>query len=220
MIYIAAVDMELTYQLIQYGYMRRRTKNRIAELRNAQRMTQQELADAVGAHWITISKLERGRMKLTTDWLEKLAVPLGAHPRDLLPDVDFGFTLAEPDRIYSARKLPAPKMAPIWLTIQDDTHEPLLHTGDEVQLLPLTNLIGKQRKNAEGRLAFGGPANDGSFGFLSRGEKAGRYDLVWFGNLVLLDNIRAADLYLVATITFRLDRAKKLQEPAGQQKLI
>jgi DNA-binding XRE family transcriptional regulator len=212
------VDIERTYELIQYGYMKRRAKNRIAEMRNAQRMTQQELADAVGAHWITISKLERGRMKLTTDWLEKLAVPLRARPRDLLPDVDFGFTFAEADRIYSARKLPAPKTAPIWLTIQDGTHEPLLHAGDEVELLPLSNLIGKQRKRAEGRLAFGGPANDSSFGFLSRGERAGRYDLIWFGNLVL-NNIKAADLYLVATITFHLDRVKKPQE-AGQQTLI
>jgi DNA-binding XRE family transcriptional regulator len=213
------MDIEAPYQLIQYGYMRKRANNRIAEVRNAQRMTQQELADAVGAHWITISKLERGRMKLTTDWLEKLAVPLRARPRDLLPDVDFGFTLSEPERVYSARNLPARKMAPIWLTIQDDTREPLLHAGDEVQLLPLTNLIGKQRKRAEGRLAFGGPANDSSFGFLGRGERAGRYDLFWFGKFVL-NNIKAADLYLVATITFHLDRVKKPQEAAGQQKLI
>ena len=90
--------------------MMKRARNRIAEVRNARMMTQQELADAVGAHWITISKLERARMKLTTEWLDKLAVPLGVRPRDLLPDVDIAFRLTEPERIYSARKLPAPKI--------------------------------------------------------------------------------------------------------------
>ena len=79
----------------QYGYMKNSPKNRIAEERLARGMTQQQLADAVGAHWITISKLERGRIKLTTDWLEKLAKPLGVRAGDLLPDTshssEYGF---------------------------------------------------------------------------------------------------------------------------------
>ena len=43
--------------------MKNQPKNRIAEERKARGMTQQQLADAVGAHWITISKLERGRIQ-------------------------------------------------------------------------------------------------------------------------------------------------------------
>lgn len=61
---------------------------RIAPLRKAAGMTQQELADAVGAHLITISRLERGEIKLTEEWMRKLAGPLGlADPSHLMgPD--------------------------------------------------------------------------------------------------------------------------------------
>jgi DNA-binding XRE family transcriptional regulator len=199
--------------------MTNRARNRIAEVRNARRMTQQELADAVGAHWITISKLERGRMKLTTEWLDKLAAPLGVRPRDLLPDVDIAFRLTESERIYSARKLPALKMPPVWRTIEGDTLEPFLHAGDEVELLPLTNLVGKQRKRAEGRLAFAGHTNDSPFGFVRRVERPGRYDLFWFEHLVL-DNIKASDIYLVAAITFHLDRVIRPRQSSDEGKLI
>jgi DNA-binding XRE family transcriptional regulator len=164
--------------------MTNRARNRIAEVRHTRQMTQQELADAVGAHWITISKLERGRMKLTTDWLDKLAEPLGVPPRDLLPDAQTAFGLAEPERRYSARKLRALKMPSIRRTIEGGTLEPFLHAGDEVELEPLTNLVGKQRKRAEGRLAFVGPTTDGPCGFVHHGERPGRYDLFWFGDLV------------------------------------
>lgn len=60
--------------------------NRIAELREVAGMTQGELGEAVGAHWITISKLERGAIKLTQDWMNRLALPLGVTPSELLPD--------------------------------------------------------------------------------------------------------------------------------------
>ncbi|WP_082523925.1 helix-turn-helix transcriptional regulator [Methylobacterium sp. Leaf399] len=51
--------------------------NRIAEIRKKKGMTQQALADAVGAHWITISKLERGKLPLSFEWAEKLGSALG-----------------------------------------------------------------------------------------------------------------------------------------------
>lgn len=51
--------------------------NKIAEVRKQRQLTQQQLADKVGVHWMTISKLERGRMQLTQDWIEKIALALG-----------------------------------------------------------------------------------------------------------------------------------------------
>lgn len=51
--------------------------NRLKEFRQAAGLTQEALARRVGAHWITISKLERGQMKLTTEWMERLAPHLG-----------------------------------------------------------------------------------------------------------------------------------------------
>ena len=69
----------------KYGYMTTKApKIALLRVRNARGMTQQKLADQVGAHWITISKLERGIIKLTTEWMEKLAAPLGVHPWELL----------------------------------------------------------------------------------------------------------------------------------------
>jgi DNA-binding XRE family transcriptional regulator len=58
--------------------------NRIAEFRKKRGLTQGELGKKVGAHWITISKLEHGKMKLTYDWLDKLAVYLRAEPEELV----------------------------------------------------------------------------------------------------------------------------------------
>src|SRR5437667_7713739 len=64
--------------------MKKSPSNRIAEERKSAGMSQQDLATAVGSHWITISKLERGRMKLTTLWMEKLARALNVLPIDFL----------------------------------------------------------------------------------------------------------------------------------------
>jgi transcriptional regulator with XRE-family HTH domain len=58
--------------------------NRIAEIRKTTGMSQQEVADAARVHWVTISKLERGHIKLTTQWMEKLAAVLGVQPADLM----------------------------------------------------------------------------------------------------------------------------------------
>lgn len=58
--------------------------NRIAEHRKARGFTQQQLADAVGSHWITISKLERGVMRLSDDWRILIADALGVDEWDLV----------------------------------------------------------------------------------------------------------------------------------------
>lgn len=60
------------------------TGNRIAELRSSKNWSQQDLADAVGAHWTTISKLETGKIKLTTQWMDKFATALGVQTAEIL----------------------------------------------------------------------------------------------------------------------------------------
>lgn len=59
--------------------------NRIADVRKRAGLSQQDLAERVGSHWITISKLERGKMQLTAAWLERLSEALGADIMDFLP---------------------------------------------------------------------------------------------------------------------------------------
>ncbi|NMN56890.1 phage repressor protein C with HTH and peptisase S24 domain [Xanthobacter sp. SG618] len=48
-------------------------------------MSLEDVAEAVGSTSSTISKLERGRLRLTSDWMFRLAPVLGAAPSELLP---------------------------------------------------------------------------------------------------------------------------------------
>lgn len=69
----------------EHSYMKAPRTNRIAEIRKAKGLSQQQLAERVGSHWITISKLERGQMSLTQSWMERLSQSLHVEPEDLLP---------------------------------------------------------------------------------------------------------------------------------------
>ena len=61
-------------------------ENRIKELRKAQGLTLQELAEKVGTSNQQISQLETGRRRLNVDWLERLSGALGCHPLEILED--------------------------------------------------------------------------------------------------------------------------------------
>jgi transcriptional regulator with XRE-family HTH domain len=200
----------------QYHYMKSRlTKyatNRIAEGRRARGMSQQELAVAVGAHWVTISKLERGRIKLTTDWLERLAVPLGVQPRDLLARVKvfpLGFAEEEgPFRskfgVSESRGAFSKRKGAFWVTIDGAAYEPLLHAGDSVELIPWKDLEKGQQMHPDGKLCFFEiKKNTGRFGFVYSGKKHGTYDIFWLGGRVI-EGAKSASISLAATIRFSL----------------
>ena len=53
-------------------------------MRKAKGLTQQQLGEKTGSHWITISKLERGEMKMTFEWASKLAEALGVDVHELM----------------------------------------------------------------------------------------------------------------------------------------
>lgn len=57
--------------------------NRIREMRKLKKVSQRALADLMGVHFVTISKLERGEMQLTLEWLERLAKALKVPSYDL-----------------------------------------------------------------------------------------------------------------------------------------
>ncbi len=63
-------------------------RNRIREVRKSKGIKQNELAEKMNCHWITVSKLERGLIKLNTDWMAKLSEALGVPFQDLLADAD------------------------------------------------------------------------------------------------------------------------------------
>ena len=58
--------------------------NSIALFRKAAKLTQQQLGDLLGVHWVTISKLERGRIKLTLDWADRIGRVLSVDAFNLM----------------------------------------------------------------------------------------------------------------------------------------
>jgi len=59
-------------------------ENRISELRKARGLTLKRLAELVGTSNQQISHLEKGRRRLTLEWMERIAAALECHPSDLL----------------------------------------------------------------------------------------------------------------------------------------
>jgi len=65
---------------LDYGDM----ENRIRELRKERGLTLKRLADLVGTSNQQISHLEKGRRRLTVEWMERIATALECHPSELL----------------------------------------------------------------------------------------------------------------------------------------
>lgn len=62
--------------------------NRIKEIRQRRGVSAQRLAEGLNAHRNTIVKLERGEMKLTTEWMGRIAKALECAPSDLISNGD------------------------------------------------------------------------------------------------------------------------------------
>lgn len=58
--------------------------NRVKELREQKGLSQEQLADRVGAHYTTISKIERGVQQLNVRWMERIAEALGVTVREFV----------------------------------------------------------------------------------------------------------------------------------------
>lgn len=60
--------------------------NRVKEIRKLRKMTQVELAQAVGVAQGSIQKLENGEISLDIKWMKNLALALDVKPYELLPE--------------------------------------------------------------------------------------------------------------------------------------
>jgi len=96
-------------------------ENRISQLRRAQGLTLQHLAERVGTTNQQISHLEKGRRRLTVDWMERLATALACQPFELLsaPPIGTGssgemLTERERDLIAVYRQLDKPEQDVLW----------------------------------------------------------------------------------------------------------
>jgi len=58
-------------------------KNYIKELREAREITQEVLAEKIGTTSQQIYNLEKGKRRLTWDWIQRLAVALECHPMEI-----------------------------------------------------------------------------------------------------------------------------------------
>ena len=61
-------------------------RNRIRELRKARGLTMAELGDAAGTEAPTINKLEKGQMRLTDVWMQRIAKALGVQVAELITE--------------------------------------------------------------------------------------------------------------------------------------
>lgn len=92
--------------------MRETPPNRIREWRKKRGLSQHALGARVGTHNQQISKLETGRLRLSTHWIDKLAPALGVEPWELLNHPHGGKRVrTEQDLLRCFRSLPADRQA-------------------------------------------------------------------------------------------------------------
>lgn len=54
-------------------------------MRQAKKLSQEELADLAGLHFTYVSSVERGERNISIENIAKLAKALGCQPKDLMP---------------------------------------------------------------------------------------------------------------------------------------
>lgn len=148
------------------AFMSEQDANQIAALRKAKRVTQHELAERLGVHVVTISKLERGKMQLTTKWIHLIADALGVHPGDVFAPpqrVDVVFLAGSIKRGNLANfntknmqryayEIDDPEdQASAWIGVADESLAPFFHWGD---VLRFTSYYEDIHLVSEGRLVF------------------------------------------------------------------
>ena len=85
--------------------------NRIRELRKLAELSQEQLGEMIGAHKMTISDLERGKIELTLSYMRKIAKALNVPIDAVLPDADVpSRTTADEQQLLDAYRS-APKSA-------------------------------------------------------------------------------------------------------------
>lgn len=110
-------------------------------------MTQHQLAEALGVHWVTVSNLERGKAQLTQNWLEQLSKFFDVSVTEILGPLPTreivveGF-VANPAGVYMPLDSPIRKeviikdvgdAASYWFEVLDDVWAPFFHMGDLIQ---------------------------------------------------------------------------------------
>lgn len=158
------------------GYMDKTPPNRIAAIRKAKKLSQHKLGEMVGAHWITISKLERGKMQLTSQWMDRLSAALDVDAAEFLSDhsLEREVTLAgciseggsvdlyEDQQVARISLSERYDMVSDWLEVNSHDMEPYFFKNDMIQVMyihdnDVPKLVGRMGyiSTSDGRELFG-----------------------------------------------------------------
>lgn len=141
-------------------------------------------------HWVTISKLERGKTRLTIEWMEKIAELFGVGTFDLVPKPKTVATVQLFGRIVPGAEIePFPDeetrmftvstnfivdTETMWFVVEDDALYPWFHSGDHIGAGYTSDGPDKHI----GRLCLiWDQDNIAHLGILAPGAQKGRYDL-------------------------------------------
>lgn len=199
------------------------TVNRIKQLRAQKGLSQAALGEMVGAHWITISKLERGKIELTQSWMKRIASALSVSEAEILYDrpndipVFIEGVLSGEDRgdgilrfyeggddfenpLNLQLEISSGSEKHVWIQLVDDKLGPVLHSGDLVRFTYLdhSRIIGEVRFGRLALVEVGKKSPEKLVGFLARATKEGAYKLEMPGGAVL-DNLKPTSI-AVATM--------------------
>lgn len=144
--HLADLVMYLVRKISHIGFMSP-NPNKIAEIRRRKKLTQQQLAERLGVHTITVSKLERGVMQLTSSWIERLAKAMEVAQSELWMITDLmrfeaNGQVSDGDRVqvvdpsengFSTFRHPLGDPTSKWLHVQDDSLLPFAGEGDLLQ---------------------------------------------------------------------------------------
>ena len=202
--------------------------NRISYFRNERKLTQQQLADKVGGvHWITISKLERGKIKLTTDWMDKISAALNVEPFDLVhreakyrklyidgevfPGGELGWIKdneEEQEAYIEVESNIEEIKAGYWLIIGSNMFEPYIREGDLVRITPKRG--SDSLKDMIGLLCWVQLKTAGIkqyLGFLQKGSANDTY-MVERGKLPPIKDVEVEAAFPVTMILLRQDEVR------------
>ena len=127
----------------------------ISKARKAKGWTQQQLADAIGVHYVTMSKMERGKSDVSFDQMLQIAEYLEIKPTDLFMSTPFqhklnfkgwirkGGVVRKNDTGMSLTiggfRDPFSSETYEWFEVQTQDFYPALHDGDRVRAEPFND---------------------------------------------------------------------------------
>lgn len=192
--------------------------NRIAQVRKSRDLSQQELADLVGAHSVTISNLERGKAHLTHEWLDRIAAALKVDWQALVvvePPTpvfvegwleDHGLVRFAESAVSVDAKLGfANVVTASWLLIRDDTLYPAFSPGDLVRMVTIDDEDETEVAHCYGRLCLLQSQEDPQhnyIGYLSRGSGPRKVSLNRIGRPPITD-VTLKSLHVIDRALYR-----------------